>query len=182
VKEPPRRIENRVHRENWRELFTHPFHSIVAAERRRERRLHRFSAYACRTKSSNTLQRSLTCNQLPNPRFKRFALVRVACHHVRMKIYESILAIVAVRGDPEAWRAREDPPIRLSSETRGLHQACGRLESWRHSKSQRGESCVQLACTVRQMGLAYAQAQAGGQDPRADRPKLFTAQRSCRRR
>src|SRR5437016_2464015 len=35
--------------------------------------------------------------------------------------------------------------------------------------------------SVRQ-GLAYAQAQAGGQDPRADRPKPFTAQRSCRRR
>jgi hypothetical protein len=36
--------------------------------------------------------------------------------------------------------------------------------------------------TVRQLGLAYAQAQAGGRDPRADRPKPFTAQRSCRRR
>src|SRR5215510_4522796 len=49
-------------------------------------------------------------------------------------------------------------------------------------KDESVRQCVQLACTVRQLGLAYAQAQAGGQDPRADRPKAFTAQRSCRRR
>jgi hypothetical protein len=47
----------------------------------------------------------------------------------------------------------------------------------------RGYACeASMAGHRAALGLAYPQAQAGGQDPRADRPKAFTAQRSCRRR
>src|SRR5262249_16323773 len=52
-----------------------------------------------------------------------------------------------------------------------------------YARATRGYACeASMAGHRAAMGLAYPQAQAGGQDPRADRPKSFTAQRWCRRR
>jgi hypothetical protein len=84
------------------------------------------------------------------------------------------VAVIAATTTPAALAANAEGP-QAGSEGR-LQLIDDSVISRGQSFSRKDESvrqCVQLACTVRQLGLAYAQ---------ADRPKPFTAQRSCRRR